>query len=80
MGILKLILKRFTRKLAYNLWSTWISLLVFAALFCVVLYLLSHYECPVRRALGLSLSRSEEVATALAPGWEQDCEAYYAKP
>ncbi len=81
MNVLKLILKRFTRKLGYSLWSTWISFFVFAALLCVVLYLLSPYECPIRRALGLPLSRSENVATGFYEHpWEQNCEAYYAKP
>jgi hypothetical protein len=83
MDVLKLILKRFASKLTYSLWSVWISFLVFAALLCVALYLLSPYECPVRRAVGLSLSRSDEqkvVTGFFEHPWEQDCEAYYAKP
>jgi hypothetical protein len=83
MDVLKVILKRFASKLADSLWSAWISLLVFVALLCVVFYLLSPYECPIRRALGLALSRTDEkrvVTGFYEHPWEQDCEAYYARP
>jgi hypothetical protein len=79
--VLKLILKRFFRKLGYEIWGSWLALMIFVAVLSLILYLLSSYECPVRRALGFPLSRSKDVATAFyeAP-WEQDCEAKGAKP
>ena len=79
--VLKLILRRFVRKLGYSIWSGWLSFFVFIFLLSLILYLLSSYECPVRRALGFPLSRSKDVATAFyeAP-WEQDCEANGVKP
>jgi len=81
LTVLKLILRRFVRQLGYSIWSSWLSLLVFLVVLSLILYLLSSYECPVRRALGFPLSRSKDVATAFyeAP-WEQDCEAVSAKP
>jgi hypothetical protein len=79
--IVKLILKRFVVNLGYRIWSDWLSLLVFFVLLCSIMYLLSPYECAVRRALGLPLSRSKDVATAFYPfPWEQDCEANAVKP
>ena len=81
MTVLKLILKRFVSGLAYQIWSRWLSMIVFIFLLALALYFLSSYECPVRRALGLPLSRSEDVATAFyAHPWEQDCEADNKKP
>ena len=79
--VLKLILKRFARKLGYSIWSSWLALLVFLVVLCLILYLLSSYECPVRRALGYPLSRSKNVATGFYERpWEQDCEATDGKP
>jgi hypothetical protein len=79
--VLKLILKRFALQLGYGIWSGWLSILVFTLLLCLILYLLSSYECPVRRALGIHSPRSENVATAFYEHpWEQNCEANDVKP
>lgn len=79
--VLKLILKRFAPKLGYRIWAGWLSMLVFILLLSLILYLISSYECPIRRALGFPLSRSKDVATAFHPhSWEQDCRASDVKP
>lgn len=81
MTVLKLILKRFVSGLAYQIWSRWLSMVVILLFLALILYFLSSYECPVRRALGFPQSRSENVATAFyAHPWEQDCEAGDTKP
>jgi hypothetical protein len=81
MTVQKLILKRFALKLGDRIWSGWLSMIVFTLLLGLILYLLSSYECPVRRALGYPLSRSKNVATAFyAHPWEQDCETNDVKP
>lgn len=80
-AVLKLILKRFALKLTHRIWSGWLSIIVFGVLLGLAMYVLSFYECPVRRALGYPLSRSERVATAFyAHPWEQNCEANTVKP
>ena len=74
-------IKRFGQKLADEIWSSWLSLLLFLLFLLLVFYVLSPFECPVRRALGFPLSRSEDVATGIHEGaWEQDCEAKAVKP
>jgi hypothetical protein len=79
--VLRLIIKRFALKLTYGIWSSWLSLIVFTLLLGLLMYLLSDYECPIRRALGYPLSRIEKLATAFYPHpWEQDCEANDMKP
>jgi hypothetical protein len=79
--VVKLIAKRFVRKLGYSIWSSWLSFFVFILLLGLLMYLLSSYECSVRRALGYPLSRSRDVATAFYEHpWEQDCEANQVKP
>jgi hypothetical protein len=79
--VLKLILRRIARNLGYSIWTNWLGLLVFLFISSLILYLLSAYECPVRRALGFPLSRSQDVATAFYESpWEQDCEVKDAKP
>jgi hypothetical protein len=78
--VLKLIVKRFALGLGYRTWG-WLSIFLFALLLGLVMYLLSSYECPIRRALGYPLSPSKNPATAFYPhAWEQDCEANSAKP
>ena len=77
MTILKLVVKRFVLKIGYSIWNQWLSLVVFGALMVLILYLISPYECPVRRALGYPLSRSESVPSH---AWEQRCEANGVKP
>jgi hypothetical protein len=77
----RLILKRFVLKLSDRIWSGWLSMILFVFLLGLIMYVLSFYECPVRRALGYPLSRSKNVATAFyAHPWEQDCEGNSAKP
>ena len=79
--VLKRIVKRFARKLAYTIWSSWLSVLVFGLLLGLLMYALSDYECPIRRALGFPLDRSENPATAFHPHpWEQDCTAATGQP
>ena len=81
MTVLKLILKRFVSGLAYAIWSNWLSMVVFLVLLGLALYFLSSYECPIRRALGFPLSRSEDVVTGFYEHpWEQNCEADIKKP
>jgi len=76
LSVLKLILKRLVLKLGYAIWESWFSFVVFILLISVLLYLISAYECPVRRALGFPLSRSKDVATGFYEHpWERDCEA-----
>ena len=77
----KLILKRLALKLGYRIWSGWLSIVVFTVLLGLIMYLLRSYECPVRRALGFPLSRSEKVATGIYQHpWEQDCVAKTVNP
>jgi hypothetical protein len=79
--VLKLIVKRLAHKLGYGIWSGWLSIVVFTLLLGLAMYLLSSYECPVRRALGFPLSRSKDVATGFYEHpWEQDCEAKTENP
>jgi hypothetical protein len=81
LSVLRLILKRFALKLGYAIWSGWLSILVFTLLLGLIMYLLTSYECPVRRALGFPLSRSKDVATGFYEyPWEQDCEAKTGNP
>ena len=81
LTVLKLIFKRFVSGLANEIWSRWLSMLLFVLLLGLALYFLSPYECPVRRALGFPLSRSKDVATAFyGHPWEQDCEADSREP
>lgn len=81
MTVLKLILKRFTLKLADRIWSGWLSMIVATLLLGLIMYVFSSYECPIRHALGYPLSRSQNPATAFyAHPWEQDCEAYDVNP
>jgi hypothetical protein len=76
-----LILKRFALKLSDRIWRGWLSMIVFVLLLGLIMYVLSAYECPGRRALGYPLSRSDRVATAFyAHPWEQNCEANDVKP
>jgi hypothetical protein len=75
MNALKLILKRFSLQLGYRLWSG-VSIIIFLFVLVFILYLFAPYECPVRRALGFPLSRSENAGTDR----EQDCETGGAKP
>jgi hypothetical protein len=77
----RLILKRFAVGLGYHIWSGWLSIIVFSLLLGLVMYLVSFYECPIRRALGYPLSRSENVATGFYEHpWEQDCQANNVRP
>jgi hypothetical protein len=78
--VLKLILRRIALKVGYRLWSL-VSIIMFLILLGFVMYAIRDYECPVRRALGLPPSRSDNVATAFHPHpWEQNCEAPSVKP
>jgi hypothetical protein len=80
-SVAKLILKRFISKLGYEIWRSWLALMIFIAVLSLILYLLSSYECPVRRALGFPLARSKDAATAFyGSPWEQNCEAPGATP
>jgi hypothetical protein len=79
--VFRRILKRFAVGLGYQIWSRWLSLIVFTLLVALVMYLVSSYECPIRRALGYPLSLSENVVTGFYEHpWEQDCLANNVKP
>ena len=76
LTVLKLIFNRVVVKLGYAIWESWFSFVVFIVLLSALFYLISAYECPIRRALGFPLSRSQDVATAFyEQPWEQDCQA-----
>jgi hypothetical protein len=77
LSILRLIVKRLVHKLGYSIWSGWLSFIVLGFLLVLIMYLLSSYECTVRRALGYPLSPSKTVPSH---AWERDCEAKSAKP
>jgi len=77
LGVLRLILKRLVHKVGYSIWKEWLSFIVFGLVLVLIMYLISSYECPVRRALGYPLSRTENVPSH---GWEQNCETESAKP
>ena len=77
LTVLKLIFMRVVGKFGYSIWESWLALFVFLFLLSGLLYLISAYECPLRRALGFPLSRSQDATGAFYYGrlWEQDCQA-----
>jgi hypothetical protein len=77
LGVLRLILKRLVHKLGYRIWNGWLSFIVFGLVLVLIMYLISSYECSVRRALGYPLSRTKNMPSH---GWERNCETESVKP
>lgn len=50
--VIKLIVRRFALKLGCRIWSGWLSIIIAFSFFLGAMYVLSFYECSIRRALG----------------------------
>jgi hypothetical protein len=79
-GVPKLILKRFVSKFSYIVWSI-LSIFIFTLLLGLIMYFLSTYDCPARRALGYAVSPRKSAANRFfRHPWKQDCEAKGENP
>jgi hypothetical protein len=78
-NVLKLILRRFALKLGDRIWSGWLSALLFTLFLGLLMYVLSDYECPIRRALGYPTEKQSSYSVFFHLR-EHNCEPPTVKP
>jgi hypothetical protein len=73
--VLKLILKRFVGQFSQRMLAYFIVPLIFIFLLCLIMYVLTRYECPVRRAVGYPSEKPPGYRTYIRYYWEHNCDS-----